>query len=142
MKNIVFIPNINLGDNRSNPYRYSIASWEKWCDKNNCELFILNDLLLPNDEMGICWQRYYLFDILDANDIEYDQILSVDADTIIHPDCPNFFEETEGKYCGVRVDGCYEWVLRSIRGFGDKLFDGIRPPYTKSIEKLLKGLSK
>ena len=23
-------------------------------------------------------------------------------------------------------DGDYEWVLRSIRGFGDKLFDGMR----------------
>ena len=25
-------------------------------------------------------------------------------------------------------DGDYEWVLRSIRGFGDKLFDGKRIP--------------
>ena len=49
------------------PYEYSIKSWKYWCNKNNCELFIMNDLLLPNDEMGICWQRYYLFDILDAN---------------------------------------------------------------------------
>jgi len=40
MKNIVFIPNINLGDNRSNPYKYSIASWKKWCDKNNCDLIV------------------------------------------------------------------------------------------------------
>ena len=26
MRNVVFIPNINLGDGRSNPYDYSIAS--------------------------------------------------------------------------------------------------------------------
>ena len=44
-------------------------SLEEYCDKYDCELFILNDLLLPNDEMGICWQRYYLFDILEANEI-------------------------------------------------------------------------
>jgi len=67
-----------------------------------------------------------LFDILEANEVDYKQILMVDADTIIHPNCPNFFEETDDKYCGVRVDGCYEWVLRSIRGFGDELFDGMR----------------
>jgi hypothetical protein len=30
MKNIVFIPNINLGDNRSNSYHYSVKSWKKW----------------------------------------------------------------------------------------------------------------
>ena len=38
----------------------------------------------------------------------------------------NFFDKTKRRYCGVRVDGCYEWVLRSIKGFGDKLFNGDR----------------
>ena len=103
MKNIVFMMDIDLAgegryaSTRRLPYQYSIKSWEKWCDKNNCELFVLTDLLLPKEQMNICWQRYYLFDILDANNIKYDQILSVDADTIVHPDCPNFFEMTEGK---------------------------------------------
>ena len=46
----------------------------------------------------------------------------VDADTIIHPDTPNFFEETENKYCGVINDGCYEWVSRSIKKYGDYIF--------------------
>jgi lipopolysaccharide biosynthesis glycosyltransferase len=126
MKNVVFIPNIDLGDGRSDSYSYSVRSWKRWCNKNNCELLIWEDLLYPVDYMKITWQRYYLFDILEANNIEYDQVLMVDADTIVHPDCPNFFEETDAQYCGVRVDGCYEWVLRSIRGFGDKLFDGMR----------------
>ena len=126
MKNVVFIPNINLKNGRSNPYQYSVNSWKVWCDKNDCELLVWEDLLYPIDYMKITWQRYYLFDILEANGIQYDQVLMVDADTIVHPDCPNFFEETEARYCGVRVDGCYEWVLRSIRGFGDKLFDGMR----------------
>ena len=126
MKNIVFLPNIDLGNGRNNSYHYSVKSWKSWCDKNDCELLVWEDLLYPVDYMKITWQRYYLFDILEANDIDYNQILMVDADTIVHPDCPNFFEETDNKYCGVRVDGCYEWVLRSIRGFGDELFDGMR----------------
>ena len=126
MKNVVFIPNINLGNGRSDSYSYSVNSWKAWCDKNNCELLVWEDLLYPVDYMKITWQRYYLFDILEANEIDYKQILMVDADTIVHPNCPNFFDETDEKYCGVRVDGCYEWVLRSIRGFGDKLFDGMR----------------
>ena len=126
MKNVVFIPNINLGNGRSDSYSYSINSWKAWCDKNNCELLVWEDLLYPVDYMKITWQRYYLFDILEANKVDYKQILMVDADTIVHPNCPNFFDETDDKYCGVRVDGCYEWVLRSIRGFGDELFDGMR----------------
>ena len=126
MKNVVFIPNIELGDGRNNAYHYSVDSWSQWCKKNDCELLVWEDLLYPVDYMKITWQRYYLFDILEANNIEYDQILMVDADTIVHPDCPNFFKETDGKYCGVKVDGCYEWVLRSINGFGDELFNGDR----------------
>jgi len=124
MKNIVFIPNIDLGDGRNSSYHYSINSWKHWCEKNNCELLVWEDLLFPIEHMKITWQRYYLFDILDGNDIDYEQILMVDADTIIHPDCPNFFNETDDKYCGVMNDGDYEWVLRSIRGFGEDLFDG------------------
>ena len=126
MKNIVFIPNIDLGNDRNNSYHYSIKSWKHWCDKNDCELIVWEDLLLPVEEMKITWQRYYVFDILEANNIDYNQILMVDADTIIHPDCPNFFELTDNKYCGVMNEGDYEWVLRSIRGFGDELFDGKR----------------
>ena len=126
MKNIVFIPNIDLGNNRSTPYHYSVNSWKHFCDKHNCELIVWEDLLYPVDYMKITWQRYYVFDILEANDIDYNQILMVDADTIVHPDCPNFFEETDNKYCGVVNNGCYEWVTRSISGFGDELFGGKR----------------
>ena len=52
MKNIVFMPAIKdkkrIG--RSGGYEWSIKSWKYWCKKNDCELFILNDLLLalPN----------------------------------------------------------------------------------------------
>ena len=120
------MPKINLKNNRSNSYHYSVKSWKYWCDKNDCELLVWEELLYPIDYMKITWQRYYLFDILESNDVDYDQILMIDADTIVHPDCPNFFEETDRKYCGVRVDGCYEWVVRSINGFGDELFGGER----------------
>jgi|TARA_R110002073_G_scaffold22433_1_gene77534 lipopolysaccharide biosynthesis glycosyltransferase len=130
MKNIVFIPNIKVGDGaRSISYQYSINSWKHFCDKHNCELLIWEDLLFPVEDMKITWQRYYLFDILKGNNIDYDQILMVDADTIVHPDCPNFFEETDHNYCGVMNDGCYEWVTRSIRDFNQELFTGVTPPH-------------
>ena len=75
MKNLVFMLDVDIkGDgryasSRRASYKYSIDSWKKWCEKNNCELFVLNDLVLENDKMGICWQRYYLFDILEANEL-------------------------------------------------------------------------
>ena len=126
--NVVFIPNINLGDGRSNSYQYSVKSWKHFCDKYNCELLVWEDLLFPIEHMKITWQRYYLFDILESNNIDYDQILMVDADTIVHPDCPNFFKETDHRYSGVMNDGCYEWVTRSIRDFNRELFTDSTPP--------------
>ena len=71
----------------------------------------------------IIWQRYFLFDIYDANKIRSDQTLIVDADTIIHPDCPNFFEETENKYCLVHDDGSYDWVLRGMEHYKKRVYD-------------------
>jgi len=129
-KNLVFMMDIDLSGSgryssaRSSAYKYSIASWQKWCGKNDSELFVLNDLVLGNDKMGICWQRYYLFDILDANGIDYDQVLMVDADTIVHPDCPNFFEISDNKYVGVHNEGSYDWIFRSIENYSKHIFNG------------------
>lgn len=131
MKNIVFILNIKLDDKegrytpeRSLPYKFSINSWKIWCDKNDCELLVLDELLVPKEHMGICWQRYYLFEILKANNIEFDQVLLVDSDTIIHPDTPNFFNMTQGKYVGVHNEGSYDWIFRSIENYSKYVFNG------------------
>lgn len=108
---------------RRAPYQYSIKSWQQWCDKNNAELFLLTDLLLDHNEMGICWQRYYLFDILESNNINYDQILMVDADTIVHPNCPNVFNMSEHKLVGVHCEASYDWILRSLENYGKYAFN-------------------
>ena len=140
MKNIVFMMDIDIGgdgryaSNRRFGYKYSIDSWKKWCEKNDCELFVLNDLLADNNEMAICWQRFHLFDILEANEIEYDQVLMVDADTIVHPDTPNFFEMSERKFCGVHFDGSYDWVLRGIENYSKHVFDGYMMPWDKYFD--------
>jgi len=140
MKNIVFTMDIDLSgegryaSTRRLPYKYCIKSWKKWCEKNDCELFVLNDLLLPKEEMAICWQRYYLFNILDANEIDYDQILMVDVDTIVHPECPNFFEMTDRKMCGVHNEGSYDWIIRSIENYGKYFFKGHVLDFWKYID--------
>ena len=149
-KNIIFMQNINkvrdkeghslsqaYGRNWSSevsPYTYSIKSWEHFAKKNNCELFVLEDLITDTEEMGICWQRYYIFDILKDSGInDFNQILIVDADTIVHPDCPNFFEFTEDKYCGVVQEGSMDWTCRSIENYSKYIFDGEIIPFWEYI---------
>ena len=140
MKNIVFIVDITLkgsqrevgrwAETRSDPYVFCTKAWQKWCDKNDCELFVLNEEVLPHAQMPVSWQRYYVFDLLEANGIEYDQIMYVDADTIPHPDCPNVFEMSDRKFCFVHNEGSYDWILRSIENYSKYFFDGYMIPWT------------
>tara|TARA_R100000697_G_C5402096_1_gene185554 strand:- start:168 stop:782 length:615 start_codon:yes stop_codon:yes gene_type:complete len=75
--------------------------------------------------MKVTWQRFYLFDLL--KDVDYDQILMVDADTIVHPDCPNFFELTNHEYSAVVNNGSFEWVKRSVDQYSELMFDNKVP---------------
>ena len=129
MKNVVFIPNIKL-NNRSNPYHYSIKSWKHWCDKNNVILFEWTKVELDPDTFPITFQRYLVFDILEKENIEYDKILMVDADTIINPECPNFFNLVENKFGVTLNNGSYEWVTRSINSWGEAIFPNEPKPKT------------
>lgn len=122
MKNVVFIPNVDLGNGRSTPYHYSVKSWKKWCDKNDVICLEWTDPIMDSDTFPIIMQREWVFDIIEHNEIDYDQIAIVDADTIVHPDCPNFFEETNHNYSAVVNNGCYEWVTRSVREWGKAMF--------------------
>jgi len=134
MKNVVFIPYIkrtknqthssSIGHaNRHSGYDYGIASWKNWCKKNDCEIYIMEDLLCSESEMLITWQRWQVLNILKHNEIEYDKVLVVDADTIIHADCPNFFEMVDDKFTTVLTDGDYEWVNRAINGYSKMFFN-------------------
>ena len=119
---------------RRAPYKYSIDSWTKWGKKHNIEVFVLNEELVPHDYMGLCWQRYYLFDILESNNVEYDQVLMVDADTIVHPECPNFFKKTEHKLVGVHNEGSYDWVLRSMENYSKHIFEDYMSKWWEYID--------
>jgi len=127
MKNTIFIVNIEeeKKQGRNEPYKLGVSSWKTWADKNDCEVFVLTERVYPEDYMNANWHKSLALQLLDSNNIKYDQVLIVDADTIVHPDCPNFFKLSERKFCAVMNDGCYEWVSRSIENYGDYIFPDI-----------------
>ena len=135
MKNIIFIVNIDSGqDTRSQPYHYSIKSWQKWASNNNAEVFLLTEKVYEGDYMHLNWHKSLALKLLKENNIDYDQVLIVDADTIVHPDCPNFFEMTDNKLCGVEFDGSWDWVLRGIENYSRYIFDGYMMPWEKYFD--------
>jgi len=94
-KNVVLIPWIEREEavnssgigraDRTKGYKYGVDSWKQWCEKHDVEFFLMDTLLVPESEMVITWQRWYVLEILEKNGIEYDQVLLVDADSVIHP---------------------------------------------------------
>lgn len=127
MNNIIFLINIKNPSKpeRSAGYGISIESWKRWADKHGCLVFTLTEPLFDLSFMSPIIMRHYVFDLLDNGGIEYDQVCMVDADTIVHPDCPNFFELTEGKFCAVHNDGDYDWVIRSIENYEYELEESL-----------------
>ena len=81
MKNIIFIPYIkretnfteaSVGHaNRHQGYEYGINSWKAWAENNGHEVYVMSDLLCPESQMLITWQRWQVLNILEHNDIEY-----------------------------------------------------------------------
>jgi hypothetical protein len=125
IKNIIFIPNIHVGNGRSNSYDLAVDSWKRWADANNTDVLVMEDLIHPIEDMKITWQRYMLFEMLENSGVKYDKILMADADMVIQPHTPNFFNMTDGKYVGVQANGCYEWLNRSIAGYKELFWPGI-----------------
>ena len=123
-KNIVFMVAIPKNGHLPSEYEFSIKSWKHFCKKHNAELFIMEEPVVDPNYMSVILQRYFLFEMLEANNIEYENILLVDADTIVHPDCPNMFELTDEKYTLIHDDGSYDWILRGMEHYQRLLFKG------------------
>tara|TARA_R100001082_G_scaffold92090_1_gene58725 strand:- start:997 stop:1806 length:810 start_codon:yes stop_codon:yes gene_type:complete len=108
---------------RTKGYKYGVDSWKQWCKKHDVEFFLMDELLMPESDMVITWQRWYVLEILEKNGVDYDQVLLCDADSLIHPDCPNFFNETNHEFSSAFCNGDYEWVNRAINGYSKMFFN-------------------
>ena len=102
---------------RSEGYKYSIQSWKRWCSANGAELRVLEQLLYDVEYMKPNYFRYYCFDLLAEEFKSGDKICLVDADTIIHPKCPNFFDLVNDDFGCVLEDGDFDWIIRSIENY-------------------------
>jgi hypothetical protein len=103
-------------------YDLSVQSWRKWAERNNAEVLVLDEPITDMNEMSPIYFRHYWPEMVELSDD--DQICLVDADTIVHPDCPNFFNLTQGQFSAVHNDGDYDWVIRSIENY-EYEFEGV-----------------
>lgn len=142
MKNVVFL--LALPDeNGPPPYaEYSIASWKSWVKNDpNRELFIYDTPLQEIAHLPPVWQRWHVLEILEKNDISFDQVLLTDADIIVRWDCPDIFSKAKGKFAAVSDPSSLSWVLNSIRTY-QPLFPGIQLDWTEYFNAGLVVLNK
>ena len=121
-KDVVFITflldsNYEMSTHLNDYMEFSIKTWEWWCKKNDIILHVFTKSDIPIKEMGPCWQRWYVYDILKQNNVDYRRVAIIDADTMIRWDSPNFFEFARDSYCGARFGECDNWVYKSIKHF-------------------------
>ena len=118
MKNIIFMTALKANDPNMFDYmEWSLKTWKWWCEKNNAQLVLLEEPLCDTELMRPTWQRWYVYDILEANNIDYNQVALIDIDTMVHWDCPDIFKLSDGKYTAVKDDLSIEWVYNSLVGY-------------------------
>jgi uncharacterized protein YqgQ len=116
--NILFFTALKANDPNMNAYQeWSLKTWQYYADKYGHKLVVLTDPLYDTEWMRPTWQRWYVYQILEHNNIEYDQVALIDIDTMVRWDTPDIFELSEGKYTGVIDDLSIEWLYNSIEGY-------------------------
>jgi len=128
MDNVVYIINIatDKKPGRTIPYKFGIESWNRYCKKNNAKLVVLDQPILPYEQLRPNWHKVFIFDLLEQSNIDINKLMIVDADTIVHPDSPNFFEIDDNKFCVVNNIGSYDWMFRSIENYQRHIFNNFK----------------
>ena len=113
MKNVVFIVNIK-GKYPPDFFEYCFNTWDFWTKKNNALLFVLEDYFDGVRNVVPHLQKYFAFEVLRKNKIDFDQVAIIDADTMVKWDCPNFFDISENSFRAVLDDELPKWVIASL----------------------------
>ena len=124
MKNIIFLTSVinSEHDEKYGGYEWmniSRKTWEYWCEKNDCELFVY-DNPSESDLFGyrVTWQRWFdVYDELEKNNIKYNKVFVIDSTSMVRWDCPNFFEMIDDRMVAWRDMANMHWIYNSIQGY-------------------------
>jgi hypothetical protein len=111
-KNIVIMPAFLTGP-EPQFVKNSKRAWMAWCEKYGHEFISIDTPIAPFEQIKPQIQKMWTMDILEANDIEFDQIAQVDYDTYPTDTCPDFFEMTNHNFAAV-LDGGWLPALNRI----------------------------
>jgi len=119
MKNILFFTSLKANDPNLDTYKeWSLLTWNYYAQKHNLEIFVLEDPLVDVNVMRPTWQRWYVYNLLEASGItDVGRIAMIDIDTMVRWDTPNIFDMAGDNYAAVNDDISLEWINNSIDGY-------------------------
>ena len=120
-KNILFFTSLKANDPNLDAYKeWALLTWKYYAKKYDLDIFILDQPLCDTELMRPTWQRWYVYDLLEASGYNIDdigQVALIDIDTMVRWDTPNIFEVAGDNYSGVIDDISLEWINNSIDGY-------------------------
>lgn len=111
-KNIVVMPAFLTGP-EPEFVKHCKRAWSSWCKKYGHEFIFIDTPIAPFDQIKPQIQKMWTLDILEANNIEFDQVAQVDYDTYPTDTCKDFFTMTNHNFTAV-LDGGWLPALNRI----------------------------
>lgn len=109
--------------NHSSTAQLSANTWKYWAEKNNVD-FIMDTESDPRFKNAI-WNKFLMFKRFP----NYDKYVSIDCDTMIKWDAPNFFDQMENDiFYAVNDLSSLRWIKQSIND-RQKWFPNIKLDY-------------
>tara|TARA_Y100000296_G_scaffold85183_1_gene120446 strand:- start:571 stop:1959 length:1389 start_codon:yes stop_codon:yes gene_type:complete len=136
-KNVVFLTSVKskIHQKKFAGYEWmdiSKKTWEYFCKKNDCILYIYDTptSVKMGMEYRVTWQRWFdVFKQLDENNIEFDKVFVTDSTTMVHWDCPNFFDLCDDRMVAWRDMANLNWIYYSIRGYESLMREAFDSPH-------------
>ena len=100
-----------------------IDFWRRWCYKNSVEFIISTEHPCDPTKVTPQVEKLFAYEILESNNIEYDQCALVDWDTFPMPNAKNLFDHTNNKFTVCLDYGYVTNILKSIE-FMQQFFVG------------------
>jgi hypothetical protein len=117
-------------EKNSNPI--SFDNWKKYCAKHNLQFIYLTDIINPNFTRED--QIFYIFDVLKANNIEFDQICLASDNTLINSNTVNVFELTNNKLTFAEWDSDFGYLINQIDYYKKNVFNNKQVDYSRFFD--------
>ena len=124
---------ILLYQSDTEPNKISLNNWKQYCSLYNLQLIYFTDLVNPQlDRLN---QIFYIFKVLEANQMDIDNICFVSDSTLINvKSTKNIFDLHNNKLTYAEWDGDFSYLLTHMEMYSENAFNNFIPDFSKFFD--------